>query len=267
MSDALTTAPNQPSGDASTSSTALFESIHEKLPFVRIRYRIRFAKTGLLRWIGHNDLIRLWERVLRRVDLPLSMSEGFHRRPRLAFPSALALGVLAQDEVVDLDLRMDLSSQEVFERLVSDDQPGLQFISVQKLPAGAAKAQLDRSDYHVDIPAGADVELVRANLFRVCEAGQVEVTRKGARICTAIPGEIPRLELGNAELVFTLVARDSASLRPDELLTELGAGTWTQLGATITRQHVHLKQEFAPSSEGAQDFYSTTTANQRATTL
>ena len=40
-------------------------------PPIRDRYRIRFAKTGLLRWIGHRDLQRLWERLLRRAELPL----------------------------------------------------------------------------------------------------------------------------------------------------------------------------------------------------
>ena len=42
---------------------------------LRIRYRIRFAKTGLLRWISHRDLARLWERLLRRARLQLSMTE------------------------------------------------------------------------------------------------------------------------------------------------------------------------------------------------
>ena len=59
---------------------------------IRDRYRIRFGKTGLLRWIGHHDLQRLWERLLRRADLRLSMSQGFHPKPRINFPSALALG-------------------------------------------------------------------------------------------------------------------------------------------------------------------------------
>jgi len=65
---------------------------------LRIRYRIRFAKAGLLRWISHRDLASLWERLLRRAALKLSMTEGFHPKPRVAFPSALALGVESQDD-------------------------------------------------------------------------------------------------------------------------------------------------------------------------
>ena len=58
----------------------------------RVRYRIRFAKSGLLRWTSHRDLARLWERLVRRAALKLSMTEGFHPKPRIGFPSALALG-------------------------------------------------------------------------------------------------------------------------------------------------------------------------------
>ncbi len=86
-------------------------------PALRIRYRIRFAKTGLLRWISHRDLARLWERLLRRAALKLSMTEGFHPKPRVGFPSALALGVESLDEVVEIELAEDLTPGELLQRL------------------------------------------------------------------------------------------------------------------------------------------------------
>lgn len=76
----------------------------DETPPIRDRYRIRFAKTGLLRWIGHRDLQRLWQRVLRRADLRLSMSQGFHPKPRIHFPSALPLGFQGIDEVTEVEL-------------------------------------------------------------------------------------------------------------------------------------------------------------------
>jgi radical SAM-linked protein len=113
---------------------------------LRIRYRIRFAKTGLLRWISHRDLARLWERLVRRAELKLSMTEGFHPKPRIGFPSALALGVEGLNEVVELELAEELKVNELFDRLQSDEQPGLEILSVVRLPGGFGKAQLLRSD-------------------------------------------------------------------------------------------------------------------------
>ena len=70
----------------------------------RHRVRIRFCKQGDLRLIGHRDLARVWERVFRRAGVAVRMSEGFHPKPRLSFPSALAMGVIGLDEVLDAEL-------------------------------------------------------------------------------------------------------------------------------------------------------------------
>ena len=59
---------------------------------IRQRVRIRFPKQDDLRLISHRDLMRAWERLFRRAGVALSMSEGFHPKPRMSFPSALAVG-------------------------------------------------------------------------------------------------------------------------------------------------------------------------------
>ena len=65
---------------------------------IRQRARIRFRKEGDLRLIGHRDLVRAVERTLRRAGVQLSMSEGFHPKARLNFPSALSVGITGEDE-------------------------------------------------------------------------------------------------------------------------------------------------------------------------
>ena len=71
---------------------------------VRLRVRIRFSKQGDLRLIGHRDLMRCLERLFRRAGLALSFSEGFHPKPRMTFPLALAVGIEGLDEVMELEL-------------------------------------------------------------------------------------------------------------------------------------------------------------------
>lgn len=78
---------------------------------LRVRYRVRFAKTDLMRWISHRDLSSLWERIGRRVGLPFLMSEGFHPKPGLMFSSALPPGDESFDEVVDLELEHDRAGE------------------------------------------------------------------------------------------------------------------------------------------------------------
>lgn len=106
-------------------------------------YRLRFAKVGRAAFLGHLDLVRLLARSFRRADLPLAMSRGFSPKPRLVFGPALGLGVPSLGELMDVDLehaptglrtweaddthpRVELSADEVRERLASVCPPGIE---------------------------------------------------------------------------------------------------------------------------------------------
>ena len=119
---------------------------------VRQRVRIRFSKQDDLRLIGHRDLMRCLERLFRRARLPLAMSQGFHPKPRVSFPLALALGIEGTDEVLELQLAEPRAARDVHERLMAHTLPGLKFHSVQILPEGTRKAQVQSVCYEVPIP-------------------------------------------------------------------------------------------------------------------
>ncbi|MGH9136949.1 MAG: TIGR03936 family radical SAM-associated protein, partial [Acidimicrobiales bacterium] len=70
----------------------------------RTRVRLRFSKLGKIRFTSHRDVARIWERALRRADLPVAYTEGFSPRPRLSFGLALATGHESLGEYLDVDL-------------------------------------------------------------------------------------------------------------------------------------------------------------------
>tara|TARA_R110002049_G_scaffold4601_5_gene32779 strand:- start:1081907 stop:1082917 length:1011 start_codon:yes stop_codon:yes gene_type:complete len=211
---------------------------------IRIRYRIRFAKVDLLRWISHRDLARLWERLLRRAALKLSMTEGFHPKPRVAFPSALALGVESLDEVVEIELAEDLSVTELLDRLCSDRQPGLVIHSVHRLPDGFGKAQLRSTDYIISIPDTVDVDKTRQAIARLLSEPTISFTRKNKIVTVSVPEQITDLRIEDRQLFLTLAASATASLRPGDVLENIDAANWTEQGALITRTKVVLLKEF-----------------------
>lgn len=67
-----------------------------------MRVRVRFAKAGKLRFISAIDLGRVWERALRKADLPIRYSEGFSPHPKVSFGDALPLGYASQAEFCEL---------------------------------------------------------------------------------------------------------------------------------------------------------------------
>jgi radical SAM-linked protein len=210
---------------------------------LRIRYRIRFAKQGLLRWISHRDLARLWERMLRRGAFQLSMTEGFHPKPRIGFPSALALGVEGLDEVVEIELAEDLPPHEVLRRLQDDHQPGLTVHRVGKLPDGFGKAHLLRSDYTITISETSQPETIRRAIDELLATPVVSVNRKKKDIQLETSTQILRLELVDRMLHLSLAASESASLRPGDVLDLLGFGDWIEKGSLIARTGVILQHD------------------------
>jgi radical SAM-linked protein len=231
-----------PSQTSSSASTSVEEPI-------RIRYRIRFAKTGLLRWTSHRDLARLWERLVRRARLALSMTEGFHPKPRIGFPSALALGISGIDEVVELDLAEPITAPELLERLTADKQPGLTIHSVQRLPADSGKAKLLRTDYQISQPdpdLGAlpvDAPAVRAAIDELLGQDTVTVTRKNKPLTVHVAEQILNLQFRDV-IELSLAASEGATLKPTDVLDLIRCSDWLPHGSHITRTAVVLKREF-----------------------
>lgn len=213
---------------------------------LRFRYRVRFAKTGLLRWISHNDLVNLWERIGRRAALPFSMSEGFNPKPRMQFPSALSLGVESLDEVLDLELREEWTAEQLLQRLQSDDQPGLTINSVRQVDVADGKAQLAAMDYHVTLPDefdDAEATRTAAAIARMQQQDTVSIERKGKTVIARVATDIPVLDLQPNQLVARIVNGEGASLKIQDILDLLGLSDWPERGATLIRTGMTLKGE------------------------
>lgn len=241
----------------------------------RNRFRIRFAKTGLLRWIGHRDLQRLWERMLRRAGVRLSMSAGFHPKPRISFPSALALGVEGLDEVVEVDLAESIDAEAVRQKLVADDQPGLVINSVRligwaqangpgvELLPGFVRAKLHSSVYKISLPESCLVDPEHGDSFsRVAEGeGRITVrtidrgiaeaklrrfltiTRKDKPVVAEIARDLPIFERRGDKIHLVQINSEAATLKPTDILDATGLGDLIEAGATIRRTRVVLVDE------------------------
>lgn len=226
----------------------------EELP-IRDRFRIRFAKIGLLRWIGHRDLQRLWERLLRRADLRLSMSQGFHPKPRMSFPSALALGIQGLDEVVEIELNQRIEAEELRQRLVADHQPGLEIGSVSLVArlkgdgnpvdsfASLAKAKLHSSHYEITIPESFDTGRIDAALARARQIGVTTIARKDKEVTANLAATFPLLQRCGRILQLTHVDAPGPTLKPTDLLDAIGLEDLTEHGAIICRTKVLLADE------------------------
>ncbi|MDR1611186.1 MAG: TIGR03936 family radical SAM-associated protein [Planctomycetota bacterium] len=78
---------------------------------------VRYGKTGAAMYHSHHDLIRFWERAVRRADLPVRMTQGFNPRPRLVFPHALGVGIASLHEEVEMEFSRRIENADILDRL------------------------------------------------------------------------------------------------------------------------------------------------------
>jgi len=86
-------------------------------PFYMYKVSFIFAKKGLMRYISHLDLMRLFMRAMRRADLPLKITQGFNPHPKLSIKRALKLGLESDSEEAAVVLDRLVKPQEFKERL------------------------------------------------------------------------------------------------------------------------------------------------------
>ena len=98
-----------------------------------MRIRITFAKDGALRYVGHLDLHKMWERVTRRAGLSLAYSQGFHPSPKIQLAAALPLGFSSRCELVDLWVEGEIDLSRLPGDLQGAVPPGLRILNVAEV--------------------------------------------------------------------------------------------------------------------------------------
>jgi len=206
---------------------------------VRQRVRIRFGKQGDLRLIGHRDLVRCLERLFRRAGVKLEMSRGFHPKPRMTFPSALALGIEGIDEVMEVCLADAERAEQLLRRLVSHAPAGLTIRSLQVLPQGTRKCRVRRAGYRMAIPPQRRPGLA-PRIDRLLARSSCPVRRPNRRAALDLRPLLEALTLRQGVLEMRLRTADGATTSPRDVLAALDLQDLQQQGVYLTRTLVEI---------------------------
>jgi radical SAM family uncharacterized protein/radical SAM-linked protein len=117
------------------------------------RLRVWFGKYGNMALISHLDLLRLFDRALRRASLPIAYTNGFHPSPRLSIASALPLGATSTGEIIDIELKTAIAADEFRTQFAAQlpDQLPLYQVEEIDLKAPSANQLLDQADYEITV--------------------------------------------------------------------------------------------------------------------
>jgi radical SAM-linked protein len=188
-----------------------------------MRIRITFVKQGALRYTGHLDLHRLWERAARRAELPLAYSQGFHPQPKMNMAAALPLGFSSRCEVMDMKLERDIPLESLPTRLNTTLPSGLQVVDVEQVDerAPALQTQVLSAEYEVTFTESVDGSELKRKIDSVMESKSILRERRGK------PYDLrPLIEevslVPDGKICMKLAAREGATGRPEEVLDVLG---------------------------------------------
>lgn len=210
------------------------------------KYRIRFRKGGDLRLVGHHDLLRCVERMLRRAELPFRSTQGFNPKPRLVFALSLGLGIVGREEVLELELDEHIPAADVHARLRAQAPAGLDIHSVRPIDA-RAKARVVGVEYRVDVPLGRAAGLPeRVARFLAASEWPMERRRPTPRRID-LRAFVRDMTFDGVTLSMSLRVNPDGTARPDEILGALELGDLSAGGAVVERSRVEVADELGAS--------------------
>jgi radical SAM family uncharacterized protein/radical SAM-linked protein len=152
------------------------------------RLRVWFGKQGEMALTGHLDLVRLFDRAVRRAALPICFTGGFHPGPRISIANALTLGISSSGEIVDFELTQKLEVAEFREKLAAQLSAEIPIYHVEEIDIKSPTATqlLEKAEYLITVEASESVILEQwqnwiDSVNNTAEIYQEKVTKSGKK--------------------------------------------------------------------------------------
>lgn len=197
------------------------------------RIRVTFARDDALKYITHLDMMRFWERALRRAEVPVFYSEGFSPHAQIALAAPLAVGVTSECELMDVFLERTMTPREFVECVTAQVPPAIRILKAQEagLALPSLQAEVRAAEYEVDVevPDGVDVDaairaLLDAETFPWEHKREDEMRSYDLRTLVHEIDVVAR-DGARARLRMLLRNDNSGSGRPEQVALALGLGS------------------------------------------
>jgi radical SAM-linked protein len=195
------------------------------------RLRVSFGKLGDMRLVGHLDLVRLFDRAIRRASIPMAFTGGFHPAPRIMIANALSLGYTSHGEIVEFELREKIDPQEFQSRFAAELNGDLPLYQVQEIPLNSplATQTLELAEYRIRVGSISEAlppvwQAMAQQVLATSEILQTQTTKSGQVREVDLRERLQELELINylpttAEFRYIGSCRnDGTMLRPEQFI-------------------------------------------------
>ena len=223
-----------------------------------MKVRIKFKKDGSLRFIGHLDVMRFFQKVMRRAQIPIAFTAGYNPHMIMSFASPLGIGLTSQGEYFDIELAGHISSAEAVRRMNAVTAEGMEVISFRQISEEkkmTGMAIASAADYLVGCKCrenGAVFTQERITGF----LGQQEIvvtkqTKRSEQEADIRP-LIYQMELTKEGIYLQLAAGSAQNLKPELVMSALCrfAGI-DEASMAWTRRRLEMYADLASEAERA----------------
>ncbi len=194
-----------------------------------MKVRIKFAKEGMMKFIGHLDIMRYFQKAIRRAELPIAYSGGFSPHMILSFAAPLGVGITSLGEYFDMELTKDLPTEEIRSRLDHEMVEGMRVLSARKVADGKASKAMSlvaAADYRITFREGygfSDGWKEKVPAFFGQESIKIWRKTKRSEKETDIRPWIYRLETRGEDLWMQVSTGSVSNLKPELVMEALAA--------------------------------------------
>lgn len=184
-----------------------------------MKIRVKFAKYGALRFIGHLDVMRFFQKAIRRAGIDVAYSGGYSPHQIMTFAAPLGVGMCSMGEYMDVEINSHQGGQDLADRLQKACPPGIDILSVKALPdkAGNAMASVAAATYAVAFKDRTrSFDAYAQYLEGFLDQEEILITKETKRSTMEFnirPG-IYKCRIEDGALCFMVDASSSGNIRP-----------------------------------------------------
>lgn len=222
-----------------------------------MKLRVKFRKYGPIRFIGHLDVMRFFQKAIRRAELDIAYTGGFSPHQIMTFAAPLGVGLESNGEYMDIEVHSLSSSQDVVERLNAVSVCGIEILSARVLPddAGNAMASVAAASYTVRFRDGRapqnDIMQILPGFLAKVNIPFTKETKRGTRELDLRPG-IYELKWDGSVFSMLVDASSAGNIKPGQVIEALLAEAGEKLqenALLIIREDVYTNADESDKDE------------------
>lgn len=190
-----------------------------------MKARIKFRKYGVMKFIGHLDVMRYFQKAMRRAEIPIAFTKGFSPHMIMSFANPLGVGLTSDGEYFDIELTQPIASDDAVSRLNAVMVEGMEVINFVQIPEekkSTGMAIIEAADY-LAIPKIKDAEFSEEELSRFLSQNEILVvkqTKKSEKEVNIRPW-ILALEKRGQDVYMKVCAGSAINLKPELVISAL----------------------------------------------